>query len=71
MSLSQSRAFVWDHQEESDNDFDSEDEFGEDERLYAFEVMKTNEQEETVVSRPGFTVSIQSSVPWARLIHLL
>jgi hypothetical protein len=56
MSPAQSQAFIWDHQEEEEDsaleymDVDNED------RLYTFEITKTNEQEETVVSGPGFRV---------------
>ncbi|KXN87519.1 hypothetical protein AN958_08742 [Leucoagaricus sp. SymC.cos] len=58
MSPTQTHNFVWDHQEPSDDGNDDSDwEFGDDDRLFAFEVTKMNEQEENVVSRPGFTMS--------------
>ena len=34
-----------------------EEDDGQGDRLFTFEVMKTNEQEEDVVPRPGITVS--------------
>ena len=39
-------------QDVDDEDMDEDD----DDRLFAFEVSKTNEQEEGITSRPGFTV---------------
>lgn len=57
MSPAQSRAFVWDHQEEEDVGDSAHDANSEDEdRLFMFDIIKTNEQEESVVSRSGFRV---------------
>lgn len=58
MSPTQSQAFVWDHEEkeeEADTGLEYADDDNED-RLFTFEITKTNEQEESVVSRPGFQV---------------
>lgn len=61
MSPDQSQAFVWDHDEKEDDVdtplYEGEDEGNED-RLFTFEITQTNEQEEGVVSRPGFQVRI-------------
>lgn len=58
MSSAQSQAFVWDNKE-PDNcgdllEYGLDDD--NDDRLFTFEITKTNEQEESVVSRPGFRV---------------
>lgn len=50
---------MWDHEErEDDEDLGVEDVNSRNEggRMYNFEIAKTNEQEEDVVSRPGFRV---------------
>ena len=47
------QAIIWRDEVESDDEDTDEDE---DDRLFAFEVSKTNEQEEGITSRPGFTV---------------
>jgi len=44
---------VWDNEDDDDVSTDSDDDSG---RLYDFVVAKTNDQEENVVARPGFTV---------------
>lgn len=57
MSDEHAKAIVWRR-----NDWDSDQETDDDEdggvdRLFAFEVSKTNEQEEGISIRPGFEVS--------------
>ncbi|EIW81351.1 hypothetical protein CONPUDRAFT_82336 [Coniophora puteana RWD-64-598 SS2] len=53
MSGEYAQAIVWKETEDDDTYMDSDDEGSE--RMYAFEVCKTNEQEESVKVRPGFT----------------
>ncbi|KAH8979281.1 hypothetical protein EDB92DRAFT_1980226 [Lactarius akahatsu] len=54
LSADHSASIVW-HDEDGDaNSIDID--AGDSERLFAFEVAKTNEQEESAVSRPGFQV---------------
>jgi hypothetical protein len=73
MSDEQSRAFVWDHQEDDYDDdsalnyMDQEDE----DRLYSFEITQTNEQEESVVAREGFCVINALSDATCRLTILV
>ena len=38
---------------------------GDSDRLFTFEVAKTNEQEESAVSRPGFQVTLTLNVLWS------
>ena len=53
LSDEHAHAIIWrDEVESDDEDMDEDD----DDRLFAFEVSKTNEQEEGITSRPGFTV---------------
>ena len=53
LSDEHAQAIIWrDEVESDDEDMDEDD----DDRLFAFEVSKTNEQEEGITSRPGFTV---------------
>ena len=54
MSDEHAEAVVW-RQDDVDSDSDSLDD--ETDRLFAFEVSKTNEQEENVTAQPGFEVS--------------
>jgi len=49
---------VWGN--DNDDDLDADDE--ESDRLYTFEVAKTNEQEENVSVRPGFQVVLSAAV---------
>ena len=57
LSAAHSQAIVWgnevDDMEDSSIDSDSDDD---SDRLYDYTVAKTNEQEENVVARQGFTV---------------
>jgi hypothetical protein len=54
LSPDHSASIVWN---DEDGDTNSEDiDAGDSERLFTFEVAKTNEQEESAVSRPGFQV---------------
>jgi hypothetical protein len=55
LSPDHSASIVWN---DEDGDTNSEDiDAGDSERLFTFEVAKTNEQEESAISRPGFQVS--------------
>ena len=56
MSKDHASAIVWRQEESFDDDGSIDDD--ETDRLFAFEVSKTNEQDEGVQSRPGFQVSI-------------
>ncbi|KAF9443582.1 hypothetical protein P691DRAFT_778790 [Macrolepiota fuliginosa MF-IS2] len=60
MSPAQSKAFVWNNAE-TDACENSVQDYGlgddNEDRLFTFEITKTNEQEESVISRPGFRVS--------------
>jgi len=49
---------VWGNDNDDDLDADNE----ESDRLYTFEVAKTNEQEENVSVRPGFQVVLSAAV---------
>jgi hypothetical protein len=54
LSSEHSQAIVWGDEDDDDVSIDSDnDDSG---RLYDFVVAKTNDQEENVVARPGFTV---------------
>jgi hypothetical protein len=48
---------VW-NGDNDDDDVSSHSEDEDEDRLYYFEVAKTNDQEESVVARPGFKVYI-------------
>ena len=65
LSSAHSQAIVWgndvDDMEDSSIDSDSDDD---SDRLYDYTVAKTNEQEENVVARQGFTV-------WFLITHFL
>jgi hypothetical protein len=63
MSPDVSASIVW-SDEESDNESDDID-AGDSDRLFMFEVAKTNEQEESAVSRPGFQVTLILDVLWS------
>lgn len=56
ISSDQGKGIAWNEDaEEDDMDVDEDpDTDEEDERLYTFQVSKTNEQEESVNTRPGF-----------------
>ena len=54
LSSEHSQAIVWGDEDDDDISIDSDnDDSG---RLYDFVVAKTNDQEENVIARPGFTV---------------
>ena len=53
LSAEQSASIVWG---DDDSGTESEDDTGDDDRLFTYEVAKRNEQEENAVSRPGFQV---------------
>lgn len=59
-------AMVWG--DENDDDLDRDNE--ESDRLYTFEVAKTNEQEENVSIRPGFQVFSPTRVIFIALDEL-
>ncbi|KAH9054525.1 hypothetical protein EDB87DRAFT_1580466 [Lactarius vividus] len=62
LSGDHSASIVWN---DGDGDTDSIDiDAGDSERLFAFEVAKTNEQEESAVSRPGFQMNSSIIVPY-------
>jgi hypothetical protein len=55
LSPDHSASIVW---SDADSDTESVDiDAGDSDRLFTFEVAKTNEQEESAVSRPGFQVT--------------
>ena len=55
VSAEHSRGIVWDEDDDND-DVSTQSENDESDRLYYFEVAKTNDQEENVIARQGFTV---------------
>jgi hypothetical protein len=57
LSAAHSKAIVW-NDDSDDDDVSTHSEDDDSDRLYYFEVAKTNDQEENVVARPGFTVYI-------------
>jgi hypothetical protein len=57
VSAEHSNAIVWD-EDDDDDDISTHSENDESDRLYYFEVAKTNDQEENVIARQGFTVQI-------------
>ena len=59
MSDEHAEAVVW-RQDDVDSDSDSLDD--ETDRLFAFEVSKTNEQEENATAQSGFEVSFESKL---------
>ena len=59
LSDEHAQAIVWRKDEDSIDDEDPDDD--DTDRLFAFEVSKTNEQEEGVTSKDGFEVSMSSS----------
>ena len=54
LSLEQSASLVWNEQESDTESVDTD--VSDYDRLFAFEVAKTNEQEESAAARPGFQV---------------
>ncbi len=68
LSDDHAQAIVWRNEvEPEDEDMDDDD----DDRLFTFEVSKTNEQEEGITSRPGFTVRGSTGCGFVRLILML
>jgi hypothetical protein len=61
ISSEHANTIVWNEGDEADCFLDTEND--ESDRLFAFEVAQTNEQEETVTFRPGFQVCL-----WALFI---
>ncbi|KAI0058500.1 hypothetical protein BV25DRAFT_1964893 [Artomyces pyxidatus] len=62
ISADHSETLVWkdDHDDDDDDDGSMDIENDDSDRLFTFEVAKTNEQEENVTSRQGFTITSQS-----------
>jgi hypothetical protein len=56
LSPEQSASLVWNDQECDTESVDMD--VGDSDRLYTFEVAKTNEQEQSAVARPGFKVLV-------------
>jgi hypothetical protein len=56
LSPEQSASLVWKDQEPESNTESVGIDYGDSNRLYTFEVAKTNEQEQSAVARPGFKV---------------
>lgn len=58
ISPEHARSIVWSEQDGENTVMEMEEDQDQDEsdRMFTFEVTKTNEQEETVTSRPGFKV---------------
>jgi hypothetical protein len=60
LSPEYSASIVWN---DEDNDTDSVDtDTGDTDRLFTFEVTKTNEQEEDAIAYPGFQVPIPCAI---------
>lgn len=63
MSPDHSASIVWSDEESDTESVDMD--AGDSDRLFTFEVAKTNEQEESAVARPGFQVTPTLDVPWS------
>ncbi|KAI9455179.1 hypothetical protein BJY52DRAFT_1224795, partial [Lactarius psammicola] len=61
MSADHSASIVWNDEDRDSVSVDMDS--GDSERLFTFEVAKTNEQEESAVSRPGFQMNSRVIVP--------
>lgn len=68
LSNEQASSIVW--KDESPDDSVDVDDFEDSDRLFTFQVAKSNEQEENVSARPGFTVSWDVSLPCDAAYHL-
>ncbi|KAI9452888.1 hypothetical protein BJY52DRAFT_1124024 [Lactarius psammicola] len=62
LSSDHSASIVWNDEDGDTNSVDID--AGDSERLFTFEVAKTNEQEESAVSRPGFQMNSNIIVPY-------
>ncbi len=62
ISADHSASIVWNDEDTGSVSIDMD--AGDSERLFTFEVAKTNEQEESAVSRPGFQVTPAFGVLW-------
>ncbi|KAI9443965.1 hypothetical protein H4582DRAFT_1049491 [Lactarius indigo] len=60
ISADHSASIVWNDEDSNSGSIDMDT--GDSERLFTFEVTKTNEQEESVVSRPGFQMNSRAIV---------
>ena len=60
VSAEHSKGIVWDEDDDND-DVSTQSENDESDRLYYFEVAKTNDQEENVIARQGFTVQFSTT----------
>jgi hypothetical protein len=56
ISPEHARSIVWNEQDGEDTLLEMEEDQHESDRMFTFEVTKTNEQEEAVTPRPGFKV---------------
>ncbi len=63
ISADHSASIVWNDEDTGSVSIDMD--AGDSERLFTFEVAKTNEQEESAVSRPGFQVTPALDVLWS------
>ncbi|KAH9027877.1 hypothetical protein EDB85DRAFT_1892774 [Lactarius pseudohatsudake] len=63
ISADHSASIVWNDEDRDSISIDMD--AGDSERLFTFEVTKTNEQEESAVSRPGFQVTPTFHVLWS------
>ena len=66
LSADHSESIIWN--EDGDDTSSVDIDTGDSERVFTFEVSRTNEQEETAVSRPGFQVMLTINLfllsPW-------
>jgi len=60
LSPDHSASIVWSDENSDTNSVDTD--IGDSDRLFTFEVAKTNEQEESAVLRPGFQVTLTYNV---------
>jgi hypothetical protein len=58
LSLEHTTSIVWGDEDSNTESMDVDT--GNDDRLFTYEVVKWNEQEESAVSRPGFQVIVSS-----------
>ncbi|KAI9437151.1 hypothetical protein H4582DRAFT_2058133 [Lactarius indigo] len=61
ISTGHSASIIWNDEDRDSVSIDMD--VGDSERLFTFEVAKTNEQEESAVSRPGFQINSRAIVP--------
>ena len=56
LSTDHSASIIWNDEDGDNSSIDIDT--GDSDRVFSFEVSKTNEQEETAISRPGFQVML-------------